>query len=113
MQVAADLKRMAEEQLGVPGGSLDRVDSEQARDPPCQEVSAAKASAPEPAMTGILPQRSVPTDRVLSSAWAQIAEVGENQLDEELGRPVGGPVARAPAPTVVVNTPIPGPDIGE
>ena len=44
-QVAADRKRMTEEQLGVPRSLLDRVDVVQARDPPCREVSATEVGA--------------------------------------------------------------------
>ena len=110
-QVAVDRKRMTEEQLGVPRSLLDRVDVVQARGPPCREVSATEASVPEPAMTGLLPQRSGPTDQALSSVWAQVAEPEENQPDGELRQPVGDPVATAPAPTVVVNTPIPVPEL--
>ena len=80
------------------------MDVVQARNPPCREVSATEVSVPEPAMTGLLPQRSGPTDQALSSVWAQVAEVEENPPDEELRQPVGDPVATAPAPTVVVNT---------
>ena len=108
-QVAADRRRLAEEQSGVPRSLLDRVDVVQARDPPCREVSATEVSVPEPAMTGLLPQRSGPTVQALSSVWAPVAGVEENPPDEELRQPVGDPVAKAPAPTVVVNTPIPVP----